>query len=673
MVFIPCWEKYKDKKPSGLVEINYAHELARGLKVAMMPEAGMQNLAIETLTTSTNPLVTNEEQQKNWIFDRSTDTTIDTKYSNSSITEHSCFLITRHRLLTSGNNEFYIGNRVSGNKGFNFYTSNPAGVLPDQTYRLGYVHGGIAVYESTYTISGSNTRFLSVGFFAKIGSAVDYYVDGKNIDSKAIGGITNNSDSLRVGKDVYFNGSYLHNEMPVLYYFDRQLSDSEFESLNEAPYQILKPRQSFFVFGGAAGTQTLTPSVVTNANTFYTATVTGGTQALTPSLVANTNTFETATVTTQNTLTASVVTNTSSFYSATVVASNSLQPSVVANTQTFHDVTVTTANSLVVDLYANSASFHNATVTTSNNLQASLVTNSPSFYSADVTPSNSLQASLLTNTQTFHTPVVSLEGAQVVAPNLLTNEQSFYTATVSTGAVSVTAPLVINNQTFYTANVSTGTIVLTPDTVTNTQSFYSATLTTNIAIQPSLVANSQTFHPPVVSLEGAKTLVPSLVTNTSSFYNATITTGSVGLLPSLVNNTTTFHTTTVTQVDVLEPTLVTNTPSFYTHVVSVGTATINPSLFSNSNVFYSADVALGAALQTLQPSLITNTNVFYNGTVTFDQTLDAELFVNQPTFYTHLIYDAALYKEVIEFSVSITQLDSKSMSIQPEKNFNLGL
>jgi len=253
MVFIPRWEKYKDKKPSGLVEVNYANELAKGLKVAMMPEAGMQNLAIETLTTATNPLVTNEDQQKNWIFDRSTDTTIDTKYSNSSIAEHSCFLITRHRLLLSVKLETYVTNRVSANNGFAFYTESASGSFPNQTFRCGYVHGGVAAYTSSYTITGSNTNFIPIGFAAKINSAVDFYVNGKNVDSVAIGSINNNSDTFRIGKDGFFNSALLHNEMPVLYHFDRQLSEEEFATLSENPYQILKPRQKFFVMSGMDG------------------------------------------------------------------------------------------------------------------------------------------------------------------------------------------------------------------------------------------------------------------------------------------------------------------------------------------------------------------------------------------------------------------------------------
>ena len=44
MVFIPRWEKYKDKKPSGLVEIDYSNELTIGINLISVGNEPLLNL-----------------------------------------------------------------------------------------------------------------------------------------------------------------------------------------------------------------------------------------------------------------------------------------------------------------------------------------------------------------------------------------------------------------------------------------------------------------------------------------------------------------------------------------------------------------------------------------------------------------------------------------------------
>ena len=99
------------------------------------------------------------------------------------------------------------------------------------------------------------------------------------------------------------------------------------------------------IFTAAPSNQTLTPSLFTNTNTFYAATVsqTGATQTLSPSLFTNTQTFYEAAVTTTGgaqSLTPSLYTNTQTFFAPTVSATKELAASLFTNTTTFFQATI---------------------------------------------------------------------------------------------------------------------------------------------------------------------------------------------------------------------------------------------------------------------------------------------------------------------------------------------
>ena len=192
------------RQPQKLIGIDWTNPLSRGLKVAICPTLGMFNVAEARPITATSPinnLATANGLAYSW--SRATANPIDTQYLNASLTEHSCFVLVRHPSLSLESAECYIGSRVSGNNGFSFYTTAASGSYPDQLFSLGYVHGGVAAYESTVTISGVNTGFIGVGFSAKIGSDVRFFARGKVFDSKTIGSIKQSSSTLRIAQDVY--------------------------------------------------------------------------------------------------------------------------------------------------------------------------------------------------------------------------------------------------------------------------------------------------------------------------------------------------------------------------------------------------------------------------------------------------------------------------------------
>lgn len=209
-----------------------------------------------------------------------------------------------------------------------------------------------------------------------------------------------------------------------------------------------------------AATQTLTPTLFTNTQTFYSPDVTqaGGAQALTPSLYTNDQTF----------------------FAPTVEPSNTLTPALYTNDQTFYGSSITTTVNLTAQLYTNDQTFYGPIVAQSGGTQ-------------------SLIASLYTNDQTFYAPTVSATYA--LAPALYTNTQTFFDPTV-TSTVNLLPSLYENVQTFYGPTVGRGAINLQPALYTNSQSFYAPSITTTASLLPSLFTNTQTFYSATVSQGG---------------------------------------------------------------------------------------------------------------------------------------------------------------------------
>lgn len=210
-------------------------------------------------------------------------------------------------------------------------------------------------------------------------------------------------------------------------------------------------------FGGGSATQALTPSLVTNTQTFHAATVGRGSVSLAPSLVTNSQTFYGSTVSSSYPLTPGLVTNGQTFYAPTVgVGAVTLEPSLLTNGQTFYSPTVSLASGpqeLLPSLVTNSQTFYNPTLSSSYALLPSLVTNTQTFYAATVGGRYVLHPSLVTNTQTFYAPAVSV-GAVTLLPPLVTNEQTFYAPTVLQQSNQELLPsLLTNEQVFFAALV----------------------------------------------------------------------------------------------------------------------------------------------------------------------------------------------------------------------------
>lgn len=168
----------------------------------------------------------------------------------------------------------------------------------------------------------------------------------------------------------------------------------------------------FYKGAGGGGTQTISPSLYTNSNTFFAPTVAAGTVTLSPSRYDNANTFYAVTVT---------------------PGAITLSPARYDNANTFYSPTVSSgANNISPARYDNAQTYYSATVTAGAvTLQPALYQNAQAFYTPDVTDAATIAPELYTNQQAFYQPVVTQQGgAQTLLPGLYVNTQDFYSATV---------------------------------------------------------------------------------------------------------------------------------------------------------------------------------------------------------------------------------------------------
>lgn len=227
--------------------------------------------------------------------------------------------------------------------------------------------------------------------------------------------------------------------------FARRLTAAEHRALNDNPWQLLKapPTRVFFVDVPGSGSQTLSPPLFTNDNTFYAPSLTLGAVSLSPSLLSNDNAIYAPSLTLGAvTLSPPLVSNAQTFYAPSVtVGAVSLSPPLLTNTQTFYAATINQAGgaqTLSPPLFTNSQTFYAPSITLGVvTLSAPLVTNSQTFYAATINCSITLSPPLLTNINSFYAPAVTV-GAVTLSPALLTNAQEFYGATIIMGGLAPT-------------------------------------------------------------------------------------------------------------------------------------------------------------------------------------------------------------------------------------------
>lgn len=145
------------------------------------------------------------------------------------------------------------------------------------------------------------------------------------------------------------------------YVWTRRLTPFEIKSLTDNPWQIFRP-QSLLIPASVSGTQTLTPSLYTNTNQFYSPTVTS-TATVQPARYDNTNVFYSPTVSAKNTLTPARYDNSQVFYGPTVTSTATIAPARYDNTNVFYSPTVSLGTSILYpDRFDNTNTFYAASI-----------------------------------------------------------------------------------------------------------------------------------------------------------------------------------------------------------------------------------------------------------------------------------------------------------------------
>lgn len=247
---------------------------------------------------------------------------------------------------------FYIQGSTGGNFIFAshagaFTSCSWAGAAIDNTLRTvaithdgvssaRLVHGGIDY--GTQTFSATNFPALIAGESLNIGA----------------GNVSGASDNFWGATADFLGFVALPSALP----------SSRLVELTSAPgafWQLFEPQRVYIPpAAGGAGAQTLTPSLYSDAQSFFSPTVSVGAVSLAPSLFTGGQTFYAPTVAGGAVaLSPSLLTNAQTFYAPTVTqAGQALSPSLYSNSQSFYAPTVTVgAVDLTPELFTSASSF----------------------------------------------------------------------------------------------------------------------------------------------------------------------------------------------------------------------------------------------------------------------------------------------------------------------------
>jgi hypothetical protein len=190
-----------------------------------------------------------------------------------------------------------------------------------------------------------------------------------------------------------------------------------------------------------SGALALTPSLFTNAATFFAATVTAGAVGLSPSLYTDADTFFTPTVVNATPLTQSArFDDADSFFAPTVApGAVGLTPSLYTDSDSFFSATVGRgAVGLAPSLFTDADTFFSATVAAGGAEQAlvaSLYQDADTFFGPTVAGTYALTPSLFTNAAAFYAPTVAQAATQALTPNRFDSSATFYLHAVAGGSV----------------------------------------------------------------------------------------------------------------------------------------------------------------------------------------------------------------------------------------------
>ena len=408
---------------------------------------------------------------------------------------------------------------------------------------------GAGLLTCTTTNYFGDLQYHNIIVLYSVNNVSSIFIDGKEVNYTirdiSPSSITPSINNAKLGA-YYSDATSWRSKISLdyLYSFNKRLSLDEAKYIQSAPYQILKPRKKYYIFGTVTTLSTLAPSLNVGTSSIYSPSVSSST-TLVSTLLTNTSSFPPSTISLGNGLSASVFvespafpspqvtasynlstsvyTNNSTLLGGTVSKGNNLSPTTYTNLNTLQSPVVSTSVSLSATLFTDSANFYPATIALSSGphtLTAGLLANSSSFYPVIASSTNSLVSSLYTNSSTLHTPLLSKENN--LLPTLVTNKSTILSPLVSGGEALAVPTLFQNSSTFLSASVSAGAVGITASLFNNSTSFYSAVVNTGTTLVASIVTNANGFYPTQVSAS-APILSETKFVNQNIFFNGTVT------------------------------------------------------------------------------------------------------------------------------------------------------
>lgn len=247
------------------------------------------------------------------------------------------------------------------------------------------------------------------------------------------------------------------------------------------------------------------------------------------------------------TLSPSYITDTDTFFAPTVAASYSLSPGLVSDSDTFYSPSVAANYPLSPSLYDDSANDSFYIPTTSPGpvtLSPGLVSDTDVFYSPSI--SFGLSPNLVTDSaEAFYTPTISLN----LTPGLVSDSDAFYAPSIA----AVLNPSLVNdssNDIFYSPTVTPGATTLHPSLFAADDLFYSPTLSAIVSqsVQPAHWVDTDTFYALVVSKNNQ--LQPSLFAPADVIFTSKV---SPEVVVPLFVDTDTFYSPVVKNNATLHP------------------------------------------------------------------------------------------------------------------------
>lgn len=236
------------RRPLGQLEVDFNNPLAHGLVSVMIPNGSK---TVDLLRAGQGSIVTGVDAKGDTSSGRPAFNFTDTTNSRITRTDKQSADISvlsrvKYNNTTSDHALFDINNQI-----LVFFADTASSNL----------RTAIFAGSTTFGASGGLPSGEWVDFGAKANSAANLgstYINGvKDIDNQGIGGgVWENSANWGFGANFSAAGKESNANYEFFFLWNRELTDAEFKSLNNNPYQILKlviQPQSFFDTAPAAG------------------------------------------------------------------------------------------------------------------------------------------------------------------------------------------------------------------------------------------------------------------------------------------------------------------------------------------------------------------------------------------------------------------------------------